>query len=170
MRCKKIISCLNAYVDGELPERLRCIVESHLAACESCRKQIEEIQGMDELFQGSLPVPPVPDGLAARIMAEAQRRQVASAPKRRFPPLAWNPVPWVVELSASMRLAASVTVLLALIAGLFLDGRGVTGPGVSIEPGKNLYGLEWFAPTPLGSIGSIYIAMADQPYERENGQ
>jgi len=157
-------------MDGELPERLRRSVEAHLADCEVCRERLEEIQGVNELFQGSLPVPPVPDGLARRIMDEARRRNLASTPKRRFQPLAWNPVQWIVELSASMRLAAGVTVLLALIAGLSLDGRGMTGPDVSIEPGKDLAGLEWFAPTPPGSIGSIYIAMADQRHERGNGQ
>jgi len=170
MRCKRIVSYLNAYVDGELPEGLRRLVESHLAACESCGGRLEEIQGMDVLLDGSLPVPPVPDGLAARIMAEAQRRQLASAPKRRFSPLAWNPVQWVVDLSAPMRLAAGVTVLLALVAGLSLDGRGVAERVARVEPGRNLSGLEWFNPTPPGSIASIYVAMAEQPYEKGTGQ
>jgi len=170
MRCKKIISYLNAYVDGELPKRMRCIVESHLMACESCRGRVEDIRRMDELFQGTLPVPPVPDGLAARIMAEARRRQTACAPKRSLAPLEWSPFRWIAELSTPMRLAACVTVLLAFVVGLSLDGRDVTRRNVLIEQGKDLYGLEWFAPAPPGSIGSIYIAMAYQPYEKGSGQ
>ncbi len=170
MRCRKIIPYLNAYVDGELPERLRCIVEAHLAACKSCRKRLEEIRGIDELFGGTLPVPPVPDGLAARIMAEARRRQPTGMPGRHSQSPTWNPFQWVAGFSAPMRLAAFATALLALVAGLSLDGGHESRWHVFIEQGKDLYGLEWFAPTPPGSIDSVYIAMADQPYERGNGQ
>ncbi|NOY12251.1 MAG: hypothetical protein GXP51_00710 [Deltaproteobacteria bacterium] len=170
MRCRKIISYLNAYVDGELPERQRPIVEAHLATCESCRGRLEEIRGIDELFQATLPVPPVPDGLATRIMAEARRRQPMGIPERRSLLPVWNPLQWIAELSAPMRLATCATVLLALVAGLSLDGRDVTRRNVLIEQGKDLYGLEWFAPVPPGSIGSIYIAMADQLYEKGSGQ
>ncbi len=170
MRCKKIISKLGAYVDGELPERLFRKVESHLASCKTCRQELEEIRGMDELLQGSLPVPPVPEGLSARIVAGARRRGEAGAPRMRFPHPAWNPVQWAFELSASMRFAAAVTVLLALATGFMLDGGGVGGSGVSTEPSKDLYGLEWFDPAPPGSIGSIYMAVADQLYEEGNGE
>jgi len=170
MRCRKIISYLNAYVDGELPGKRRRIVEAHLVDCESCRGRLEGIREMDELFQGTLPVPPVPDGLAARIMAEARRRQPVGIPGSPSPLPAWNPLQWIAGLSAPMRLAACATVLLALVAGLALDGRDVTGRNVLIEQRKDLYGLEWFDPAPPGSIGSIYIAMADQPYEQGSGQ
>ncbi len=169
MRCKKILSCLNAYVDGEVPESLRRIVESHLAACESCRGRLEEIRGIDELFQGPFPVPPVPAGFAARIMAEARRRQPMEIPERHSPLPALNPLQWIAELSAPMRLATCATVLLALVAGLSL-GRDVTRRNVLIEQVKGLYGLEWFAPVPPGSIGSIYIAMANQLHEKGSEQ
>jgi len=170
MRCRKTTSYLNAYVDGEVPERLRRTVESHLAVCESCRGRLEEIRQVDELFQGSLPVPPVPDGFAARIMAEARRRQRAEISERSSPLPAWNPLQWIAGLSAPMRLAACATVLLALITGLSLYGGPFSGQNVIIEPERNLYGFEWFAAVPPGSIGSIYIAMADQPHEQGRGQ
>ncbi len=170
MRCRKIISYLNAYVDGELPGRRRHLVEAHLAACESCRRRLEEIRGIDELFQIALPVPPVPYGLAARIMAEARRRQPLGISGRRSLLPAWNPLQWIAGLSASMRLATCATVLLALVAGLSLNGRDATRRNVLTEQGEDLHGLEWFAPVPPGSIGSIYIAMADQPYEKGSGQ
>jgi len=170
MKCRKIISHLNAYVDGELPERRRRTVEAHLAGCESCQKRFEEIRDLAELFEGTLPVPPVPDGFAARIMAKARRRQPVAIPGSPSLLSAWNPLRWIAGLSAPMRLAACATVLLALVVGLSLDGRNITRRNVLAEPGKDLYGLAWFAPAPPGSIGSIYIAMADQPYERGSGQ
>ena len=168
--CKKILSCLNAYVDGEVPERLRRIVESHLTACKSCRGRLEEIRGIDESFQGTLPVPPVPAGLAARIMAEARRRQPMEIPARHSSLPAWKLLQWIAELSVPMRLATCATVLLALVAGLSLDGRDVARRNVLIEQVKDLYGLEWFAPVPPGSIGSIYIAMANQLHEKGSEQ
>jgi len=170
MNCKKILSCLNAYVDGETPESLRRIVELHLAACESCRGRLEEIRGLDELFQNTLAVPPVPEDLAVRIMAEARSRQPMGIPKRYSPWSVWNPLAWITKLSAPMRLASCATVLLAIVTGLALDGSGVTEQNVLIGQEKDIYGLEWFAPVPPGSIGSIYIAMAKQPHEKGSGQ
>jgi len=170
VRCRKITSYLNAYADGELPVRLRRVVESHLAACESCRRRLEEILGTAELFEGTLPAPPVPDGLAARIMAEAHRRQPAGIPGGHSPSPTWNPFQWVAGLSTSMKIAACATVLLAIGAGLALGGANVTRGNVLIEQGIDLHGVEWFAPVPPGSISSIYIAMTDQPYERGDRQ
>ena len=168
MHCEHIRKKLNAYMDGELPEKQRPIVEAHLASCESCRRQLEDIRGIDELFQGTLSVPPVPDGLVARIMAEARRKQPMGIPEKHSLLPVWNPLQWIAELSASMRLAACATVILALVAGLSLDGGQITGRNASIEPEKNLYGLEWFDPAPPDSIGSVYIAMATQTYQKGN--
>ena len=170
MKCRKIVSYLNAYVDGELPERWRRTVEAHLAGCKSCQGRVEDIRGIDELFQGTLPVPPVPDGLAARIMVEARRRQPVAIPGSPSTLPAWNPLRWIAGLSSPMIIAVCATVILAIIVGLSLDGRGVTRRNVLPEQVKDLYGREWFAPAPPGSIGSIYIAMANQPYEKEGGQ
>ena len=166
MRCRRIISYLNAYVDGELPGRRRRIVETHLAECGSCRVRLEEILGIDALFEGALPVPPVPDGLAARIMAEARRRQPVKVPVSPSLLPVWSLLQLMDGFSAPLRLAACATVLLALVTGLALDGTRVIGRNVLMEQGKELYGLEWFAPVPPNSIGSIYLAMAGKPYER----
>lgn len=169
-KCKKILPYLNAYLDGEVSERLRHTLDSHLATCESCRGRLDEIRGVARLFEDTLPVPPVPDRLAMQIMAEAQKRRSARVSKKHFPPLAWNPVQWSLELSASIRFAAFATLLLTFIAVLFFNVGNVTETGVNIEAGNDLYGIEWFSPTPPGSIGSIYLAMVDQPYERGYGQ
>lgn len=163
MRCRKVISYFNAYVDGELPEKQRLAVKDHLAECKTCRRRLEDICGIDVLLQGTSSVPPVPDGLAARIMAEARKRQSLVAPKRSE----WNPLQWLSGLSVPMRLAACATVILALVTGAAIDGTRVIDGNVLVEQEKEIYGLGWFAPVPPGSIGSVYIAMADQP-KREN--
>jgi anti-sigma factor RsiW len=166
MKCRKTDSYLHAYADGELTGKRYNRVKDHLAVCESCRKRGEELVSLEGLLKNSIQVPPVPEGLMARTMAEARRRQSRPAFEGAslFP--AWNPLLWIAELSVSMRLSVCATVLLALVAGLFLNGGQVMiGPDMSIEPGTNLYGLEWFNPAPPGSLSSIYLAMAEQSYE-----
>lgn len=165
MRCSKAVCSLNAYADGELIGKRQRLVKDHLAVCEKCRMRLEEIRCLEVVLKDSLQVPPVPEGLAVRTMAEARRRQsrLASESGPLFP--AWNPLLWIAELSASMRLTVCTTVLLALAAGLFLNDGQMTGPDMRTNPGDTLYGLEWFDPAPPGSISSIYIAMAEQSYE-----
>jgi len=170
MKCKKVLSCLNAYVDGEVSARLHHIMAAHLAACESCRGRLEEIRKIDELFQGALPIPPVPGRLAPRIMAEARKRQPARTHKGRLAHLAWTAFRWIAGLSAPMRLTACATVLLALVAGLSLDGRDVTRQNMLVEQGTDLYGLEWFSSVPPGSIGAVYIAMTDEDDRKGRGR
>ena len=170
MKCRKIISYLNAYVDGELSERRRRAVEAHLTGCGPCRGRLEEIRALAGLFEDTLPVPPVPDGLAARIMREARRTQRVKIPAGPSPFPAWNPLRWIAGLSAPMRLAACATVILAIVLGLSVGGKNVTRQNVFAQQGKDLYGLEWFAAVPPGSIGSIYLAMADQPHKKGSGQ
>jgi anti-sigma factor RsiW len=160
MRCQKAIPRLNAYVDGELPERHRRLVEAHLKSCDACRRRCDEIRSLEIMLQGSLPVAPLPGGLAARIMAESRRRQPTRATTSRFPSPAWNPLQWAAGLSVPMRLAACASVILAFLIGLSLDGWQVGGREVSAETEGNLYGIEWFDPVPPGSIGSAYLAMA----------
>ena len=162
MRCSKVVCSLNSYADGELTGKRQRLVKDHLASCERCRRRLEEIRCLEGVLKDSLQVPPVPEDLIVRTMIEARRRQSRLASERNplFP--ARNSWLWIAELSASMRLTVCATVLLAFVAGLFLNSGQVTGSNMSIDPGNNLYGLEWFDPAPPGSISSIYIAMAEQ--------
>jgi len=169
MRCSKVISCLNAYTDSELPGKKHHAVKEHIAGCEACRRRLEDIHGLEGLLDDALHVPPVPDGFAARIMAEARRRQSAGIPERHSPSPVWNPLQWIAVLSAPMRLAACATVLLAVIVGWSIGGGQPTKGAMGSGPEKNLYGIEWFDPAPPGSIGSIYITMDGQPHEKGNG-
>ena len=168
MKCRKIISYLSAYSDGELSENLRHVVDAHLSHCKSCRAKLKEIQGIDALFEDTLPVPPVPEGFARRVMAEAHSRHLLKKSESRRPRLRWSPMQWVTGLSAPMRLAAAVTVLLAFVTGFALEGTMVMDRDGFIQSGQELYGFEWFAPDPPDSISSIYIAMAEQPCETGN--
>lgn len=166
MRCRRVRSRLGALADGELDAAERLSVQAHLTGCEACRGRLAEIQEMDALLGGSLSVPPVPTGFAARVMAEARSRRLAGAAESRFPPLVRIPLNWVAGLSAPMKIAACVTALVAFAAGWSIDGGRMIGRDASAEQRENLYGLEWFEPTPPGSIGSVYLAMTTRRDER----
>jgi len=160
--CKEISTRLNAYADGELPDKRRRIVAGHIMSCGSCRKRCEEITAMGTMLHNALSVPPPPDNLAARIVAEARRRRSADVAGRPVFFANWNPCRWLTELSTAMRLAACVSVFLALGTGLSLTGGPVNDwHNTPITPAQKLYGLEWFSPVLPGSIGSIYIAIAE---------
>ena len=81
MNCKKVLSRLHAYLDGEMPAKLMREMEEHLGVCPSCRSQVEHIRQVDDMLD-SLTVPPLPEEFAARIMAEAQEESSARASER----------------------------------------------------------------------------------------
>lgn len=171
MRCRGVISRLNAYADGELTKKSRRTVKDHLDVCEACRKRLEDTCGLEVVLNDTLHVPPVPDAFAAGVLQAARKRSTpVTVPQRTSPSMILNLFRWIAQFSAPMRIAACVTVLLAVVVGWSLDGGWLAREGMRGEPAENLYGLEWFAPAPPGSIGSIYIAMADQPYEKGSGQ
>lgn len=96
---------------------------------------------LEDIIKESLPVPPLPEGITERIMARARDNLTEKLER----PLYWWPIKWVHGLSAPMKVAAVVSVILALFIGVSTD---------------NLYGLEWFEPLPPSSITSVYISMA----------
>jgi len=161
MNCKKVLSRLQAYVDGEVPAKLRGEIEEHLGACPLCRSEAERIRKVGDVLD-SLSVPPLPEGFSARVMAEARRRAPLATQKRSFLPLEWRPLRWLLDLSAPMRVAACAAVLLACLLGMFMSKelslhQERQAPVAELEP---LDGFEWFSPTPPASLGSVYLTYA----------
>ncbi|MCX5884208.1 MAG: zf-HC2 domain-containing protein [Deltaproteobacteria bacterium] len=72
MRCKKVLSHLNAYADHELSSSLSRGIENHLHSCRMCQIEFDQIQHV-EGFLNTLDVPPVPQEFAARVMIEARK-------------------------------------------------------------------------------------------------
>jgi anti-sigma factor RsiW len=166
MNCKKVLSKLNAYVDGELPDKRRCKMEAHFSMCRVCREQLEELEQVGERLD-FLEVPSIPSGFASRVTARAGNRQISSSPgKMPFPFANWQPLRWFGELSIPMRAAAFGVIILALLLGAFM-GKEITSPtGQQTMAGaQNMDELEWFGSTPPTSIGSAYLTLALAPTE-----
>lgn len=101
---------LSAYVDGELGERARRVVETHLASCEACSTLLRELQGTKSLLSE---LPRVEPRRSLALGPEfAVERRVAPAPRR--PSFTFAP-------------AVALTILVGL---LFVDAIDTTG-GVS---------------------------------------
>jgi len=161
MYCKRTLFRLSAYLDKELPSRQRHEVEEHLRTCRACREQLERVRQVGG-FLDTLDVPPLPDGFAARVLAEARKRTLPAQEKRPYFVPDWWPLGWFSSLSTPMRLATCALILLASFLGLSMSrGISLSGgrqPGAALS--ENVEGLEWFGPTPPESLGSAYLTLA----------
>jgi len=161
MNCKKVLSRLHAYLDGEMPAKLMREMEEHFSACPSCRGQVERIRQVSDVLD-CLTVPPLPQEFAAGVMAEARRRAPLAKEEKSFFPLGWQPLRWLLDLSVPMRLAACAMVLLACLVGMLMSKElSLTGNRQTlVAEAENLDGFEWFSPTPPASLGSAYLTLA----------
>jgi len=100
---------LSAYVDGELGERARRAVETHLASCEACSTLLRELQDTKSLLRELPRVEPRRSLALGREFAV--ERRVAPAPRR--PSFTFAP-------------AVALTILVGL---LFVDAIDTTGGG-----------------------------------------
>lgn len=73
--CAKNRKHLNAYMDGELPDRARSEVERHLARCPACLLQLDGLRGLASLLRNDEvpPVPVGPDNSRSGFPTEAER-------------------------------------------------------------------------------------------------
>lgn len=155
MNCKKALLYLNSYLDGELSNREKDHVESHLRSCEACCKQFDTLRRVEGILE-VISVPPVPDGLASRVMAKAQKRRSFSEGKgNAFWPQQWQPLKWFMAISTPMRLAACGLIVLACMLGALMSQEVFVSQKVAAD--IELSEMKWFDPVPPGSVGSAYL-------------
>jgi anti-sigma factor RsiW len=79
MSCRRIEDT-GAYVLGALPEDEHARFAAHLAGCEACRAEVEQLRMVaDTLPLGAVSVPPPPE-LKDRIMAVVEAEADAAVP------------------------------------------------------------------------------------------
>jgi hypothetical protein len=106
-------------------------------------------------------VPPLREGFAARVMAEARTVKVLSLQeKRSFWPPEWSPFRWLAELSRPMRAAVCSAGLVACLLGIFLSEEFSLPESrqTAVASAQTLDGFEWFSPTPPASLGAAYLS------------
>ncbi len=147
---------LGAYLDGELNAERRAWVESHLAGCEGCRRELENLRSLSEWLHAS----PLP---ASERSAEAFLEQVlARLPEPERPwwqrglrlGLAYAPMAlfaaWAFFQAVSW-VSTALLVALAMFPGLpFLPAVAAPGGPTGGWLAQNLAGL-----APFGSLAEL---------------
>ena len=171
MNCKKVLARLEAYADGETSEGFSRQMKEHICGCPACQVQLERIRQVGAILD-SLTVPPIPEELSNRVMAEARRRVSAAEEKRSFFPRVWQELRWLLELSAPMRLAVCAVVLVACLLGMVMSKEVAMSWNrqSTVSEAENLDGFEWFGPSPPASLGSAYFSLASSTPEDQGAR
>jgi anti-sigma factor RsiW len=133
MKCEIVHNYLSAYLDGEVPVKLRQEVAAHLATCAACRAELAALEKLENAL-GSLSAP-MPADITPRVISRV-----------KHPALPW----W-----RSLSLAASLVLGLTLggaLAGSFYPLATAAAPGNGNEV---LAMEEVFRDFPQGSYGGI---------------
>ena len=146
MRCFSVRKRLSPYVDGELPAREARELESHLAGCQRCTTDYEEMTGVHSLFADAQRFS-APQGFPAAVMEKVEARSTQTC----------SLIPLLV------RFAAVAAVVLAIAAGavsgdllmsFFVPHRGPEGETVMAS-----LSLDAFEASPPGSLGYGYLSV-----------
>jgi anti-sigma-K factor RskA len=164
---------LAGYVLGALDPGETAAFEQHLAGCETCRAEVEELQGLPELIDRAAPPIEVPPGLRERTFAAVER---AAGARRRAPMLR------LVGVAAALIVALLGGVVVSQFGG---GGRGqvielalAPQPGVSgratveLRPVDDGVAIDMevsgLAPNPPGSVYECWFVGPGDSLERPN--
>ncbi len=164
LSCAKNRKYLNAYLDDELPERMRQVVEKHLAECSTCSLELDELQRLEKSLT-NFDIPQAPAWLSTRILTEAAYRQ-----KRKEAPTTvgwgWREFlfqPWLV------RWATATALVVGLVVGTWMSWTSYRNTDseqwMSItnnnDTGGNFYAFDVLSAEPRGSIEAATLDLLE---------
>jgi anti-sigma-K factor RskA len=164
---------LAGYVLGALDPGETAAFEQHLAGCDTCRAEVEELEGLPELMDRAAPPIEVPPGLRERTFAAIEQ---AAGARRRTPMLR------LVAVAAALMVALLGGVVVSQLGG---GGRGqVIELALSAQPGlsgrataelRQVDGgvavdmeVSGLAPNPPGSVYECWFVGPGDSLERPN--
>jgi len=104
MQCKLAIEILEEYIEGELDESTKAMIEIHLADCESCRQELALSQSIPHLVN-SLPTPSVPESIIPNTLMQL----------RKSTSIHWQ---WMRHLRWRFAVAVSLLIVAFLFGGI----------------------------------------------------
>ena len=161
MKCNHVHARLNAYADGELSRLQSRRIDRHLEGCSSCQVHLAGLRKVNRILR-EIPMLPVPEGLALRVVAEAARRP----PGVERLSLIDHVSEWLTQalqaMSYPVRFAACGTVIAASLGGMLVAERIYPADRryAVVVAARELDGLEWFGAAPPVSVAAAYLAAA----------
>ena len=71
-QCKQLLSGLSEYIDGELQAELCAQLEEHLNNCDNCRIVVNTLRKTIEIYEQTLPLAELPEGVRERLFFKLQ--------------------------------------------------------------------------------------------------
>ena len=157
MRCREVQDKLELLAAQELTPEERVRIEAHLETCAACRDAMAKVRRLEDMLLAA-PVPPVPEGFAGRVVAQARAQQVAAfRPKRgsSFEQPAWKRIR--VSVSTAAALAAGLMLGVAMGYQTWQAGRlGAVNPSGDLLAAS---GLEFLAEPGGDSLAETYLGL-----------
>ena len=160
MRCRAVQEKLNLYAAGELLPSVVEQMESHLQGCPACRKELAKLGQLETLLHAAT-TPPVPEGFAVRVLAQAKERAsatVASRPLvRRGALLSWERLGrWT---------GAATALAVSLMLGVFMGHATWQPPVATSQPVDPLAAssFEYLVEPGGDSLAQAYLQLTSGP-------
>jgi len=143
MRCREVQHKLDLFATQELTSSECEGIEAHLESCAGCREALWRLRRLEDLLAAS-PVPPVPEGFAARVVAQVKEQQTIAAarrsPRSRLVRLAWKRI----RFSAATAAALAAGLMLGLFMGRDTWWSGTEGPSAAANQPAELLAASGF--------------------------
>jgi anti-sigma factor RsiW len=157
MKCPQIERMISRYVDNDLGPEEKRLFELHIQECSGCRKELEEVQAVHELFS-SAEMFPAPYGFTTRVMANLEAKK---------PSWLWQ----LFTLRPFVLRAVEVTfALIIMIIGVF-SGNLLVADRTSEKQATQAtvhesFSLDLFQAAPPDSVGGAYVRLMGADDER----
>ncbi len=96
---------ISAYLDGELSQSERAVVEQHLESSDEARQELDDFRSLSAAIRG-VPHPPLPVDFAEQVMRQAERRALLRKPAEPAPAPRtrawWKPTIAVAAVAAAV--------------------------------------------------------------------
>jgi anti-sigma-K factor RskA len=161
---------IGAYVLGALPDLEAELLERHLAGCESCRAEVEQLRPVPAAIARSVPQVEPPPSLKANLMAtvnaEAGAREVEAREARRRERRSFGS--WIQGLKPRVAVALALGVLaLGVVVGVAADkiagGGGPAGTTVAAKIDRKQMPTGQASLVVKGNTGELELSDAPQP-------
>jgi anti-sigma-K factor RskA len=160
---------IGAYVLGALPELEAELVERHLAGCESCRAEVEELRPVTAAIARSVPQVEAPPSLKASLMATVNAEAAARAGEQTTERRERRSIgSWLAGLQPRMAVAMALAVLaLGVVVGVTADklagGDGASTTTVAAKIDRKLMPTGDATLAVKGQTAELALTDAPQP-------